>query len=112
MNDTQITERSARAIGLNPCGFWRRDAVECRGPDATESVGDFFWWNPLGSGRDCMHLVKTLKLTVAPEPSRGGWSVGAVVKGEFKWLAHGEDAQRAIAEAAASLPASSTPAYP
>ncbi len=112
MNDTQITERSARAIGLDPCGFWIRGAVECRGPDASPGFGDFFRWHPLASGDHCMHLVKTLKLTVAPEPSRGGWSVGAVVNGEFKWLAHGEDAQRAIAEAAASLPAASTPVYP
>ncbi len=112
MNDFEITERSARAIGLNPCGFWVRGAVECRGPDATPGFGDFFKWHPLSSGDHSMHLVKTLMLTVAHEPSRGSWSVGAVVGGEFKWLAHDQDAQRAVAAAAASLPPTSTPAYP
>ncbi|MFK4706212.1 hypothetical protein ABIC83_003051 [Roseateles asaccharophilus] len=58
------------------------------------------------------------QLTVAHEPSRGGWSVGAVVDGEFKWLAHDESVEPAIAAAitaktghaeADSLPLSNAP---
>lgn len=42
MNDTQIAERSARAIGLDPYGLWIRGTVECRGRDATP-IGEPAW---------------------------------------------------------------------
>ena len=52
---------------------------------------------------DALRLARALHMTIAHEPSRGGWSVGAIVNGEFKWLAHDDDQRRAIVRAAAKI---------
>jgi hypothetical protein len=52
---------------------------------------------------EALRLVKVRHMTVAWEPSHGGWSVGAIVSGEFRWLAFDEDCNRAITRAAAEI---------
>ena len=60
-------------------------------------------WNPLMDDTQAFRLAVKLQMTVAYEPNRGGWSVGAIVDGEFKWLSWDEDCARAIVLAAASI---------
>lgn len=60
-------------------------------------------WNPLLNDGDRHRLQVTLKMTVAYEPSRGGWSAGAIIHGEFKWLAFDEREPYAIVCAAAEF---------
>lgn len=60
-------------------------------------------WNPLTDDGDQMRLARTMRMTLAHEPMRGGWSAGAVVDGEFRWLAFNIDDRRAIVIAAAEI---------
>lgn len=60
-------------------------------------------WNPLTDDGDRHRLLIALKMTLAHEPSRGGWSVGAVVSDKFRWLAFDEDEARTIVCAAAEI---------
>lgn len=61
------------------------------------------FWNPLVSLHDRHQLLIHHKMTLAHEPCRGGWSVGAVVNGEFRWLSNHDDDGRAITLAASSI---------
>ena len=60
-------------------------------------------WNPITNDGDALQLLVKCRMTVAWEPMRGGWSVGAIVGGEFKWLAFDEDCRLAIVMAAAQV---------
>ena len=51
---------------------------------------------------DMLRLARAHCMTISYEASRNGWSIGAVVKGEFKWLVHDKDQNRAIVRAAAA----------
>jgi hypothetical protein len=73
---------------------------------AAKAAGNGFvigYWNPLTDDGDALRLAKRRKMTIAFEPTRGGWSVGAVVNDEFRWLAWDEDCCRAIVRAAAEI---------
>lgn len=61
------------------------------------------WWDPPNDDGDALRLARHLRMTIADEPSRGGWSVGAVVNGSFAWLAHDEDQRHAIFRAAIAI---------
>lgn len=65
--------------------------------------GDQIVWNPLEDDGDRHRLLVGLHMTLAHEPNRGGWSVGAVVDGEFRWLAHDDDEALAVVRAAAEI---------
>lgn len=60
-------------------------------------------WNPLTDDGDRHRLLVSLKMTLAHQPSRGGWSCGAVVDGAFSWLAYDEDEARAVVVAAGAI---------
>lgn len=60
-------------------------------------------WNPRDDDGDSLRLSAARLMTVAHEPSRGGWSVGAVVNGAFVWLAHDDDQRAAIFRAAIAI---------
>jgi hypothetical protein len=106
MTDRELLEAAAKAAGISgeyfggtgayASGIWRDFEHGCRD-----------CWNPLTDDGDALRLAVKLRMTVAHEPSRGGWSVGRVVAtvggGEFKWLAHDEDGKRAIVQAASAM---------
>jgi len=64
---------------------------------------DYIVWNALTDHGDALRLAEKLKMTMAHEPSRGGWSVGAIVDGEFCWLAFNENCPLAIVMAASEI---------
>ncbi len=96
MNETdrELLMFAAKAAGIGPLSW-----IE---PDGTKIVTNLLW-NPLADDGDALRLAKVRNMTVAWEPSRGGWSVGAIVDGEFRWLAFDEDCNRAIVRAAAEI---------
>jgi hypothetical protein len=74
------------------------------------------WYGPLGISMpngstlypltlhgDAMLLSTARRMTVAWEPSRGGWSIGAIVGGRFQWLSFNEECKLAIVQAAAVI---------
>lgn len=61
------------------------------------------YWNPLTDDGDAFRLSTALHMTIAFEPNRGGWSVGAIVNDEFRWLAWDEDNRLAVVRAAADI---------
>lgn len=65
--------------------------------------GVWRYWSPLTDDGDRHRLLVSQKMTLAHEPSRGGWSCGAVVGGAFSWLAYDEDEARAVVVAAAAI---------
>lgn len=99
--DIALVERAAKAAGIEVRGIY------------SESDSDFFYadigevdvveWNSLTNFDDTLNLEISLKFTAAWEPMRGGWSIGAIVNGEFKWLSFHEDRQRATTMAAAAI---------
>jgi len=60
-------------------------------------------WNPVENDGDALRLEVDMKFTAAWEPMRGGWSIGAIVNGEFKWLVFHEDRKQASVRAAAAI---------
>lgn len=94
MIDRELLELAAKAAGykmadvLDGYPLWR------------EGYGI---WNPLTDDGDALRLAVELEMTIAFEPSRGGWSVGVIVGDEFAWLAWGQDCKRAIVLAAAEI---------
>lgn len=95
MTDLELLERAAKAAG-----YTLREHYTGFPPIAVEINAA---WNPLTDDGDALRLAVKLRMTVAHEPSRGGWSVGAVVNGEFRWLSHDDDCLRAIVRAAAEI---------
>lgn len=91
MTDRELLEMAAKAIGLTLRYNYLGDQ-DARQP-----------WIPLADDGDALRLVVECKMTIAFEPNRGGWSVGAIVNGEFRWLAWDEDCNRAIVHAAAEI---------
>lgn len=108
MTDEQkLLERAARSTG-KPWEWGRvintRDSRLNDDPIEIDAILiDGFQWNPLLDLADCQRLVFDRKMTLAHEPMRGGWSVGAVVKDEFKWLSFHEDGKHAVVLAAAAI---------
>jgi hypothetical protein len=102
MTDRELLEAAAKAAGANDvywCDEYRRMQIGMPHKAGT----NYEEWNPLTDDGDALRLVETLRLTVAHEPNRGGWSAGCVVGGEFKWLAHGDNYKRAIVRAGAAM---------
>lgn len=100
--DREEFQLAARAAGLE-IALWNPDgSPNVNFPDDVVS-----WrWNPRTDDGDAQRLSVALKMTIAHEPSRGGWSVGAVLGGEFKWLAYEpceKDCRLAIFNAAVKI---------
>lgn len=95
MTDRELLEAAARAAG--------NGAVWYAGLGMGIDTGAAFprLWNPLADDGDTLRLEVALKFTAAWEPMRGGWSIGGIVGGEFRWLAFNEDRKRATVSAAA-----------
>lgn len=89
----RLLELAAKAAGLSM--NWNMGA-----PMVDESGR---YWNPITDDGDALRLEVTLKATAAWEPMRGGWSIGAIVNGEFKWLTFHEDRKLATTMAAAAI---------
>ncbi len=104
-SDRELLERAAHAAGyeVNAQCQAERDALI---DPATASL----WinkintaWNSLKHGEDTLRLEIDLRMTSAWEPMRSTWRIGAIVNGEFRWLAEHEDRLRATTLAAASI---------
>lgn len=97
-------EHAARTIGMRldsrPKAFYRGAAILV---DAVEGDVAIVNWCPPDNDGDALRLARRLRMTIADEPSRGGWSVGAVVNGAFAWLAHDDDQRAAIFRAAIAI---------
>lgn len=104
LSDRELLELAARAAGIDlDWNVTPRTNVKHLQPVDAKTGGT---WQPLHDDGDALRLAKSLRMTIAHEPSRGGWSVGAVVKGEFKWLVYEDDVLRlcrAIVRAAAEI---------
>jgi len=102
--DRELLEAVAKGAGVTLLD-WRDHWADYPGPAWRTAEREL--WNPLIDDGDALRLAVKLRMTVAHEPSRGGWSVGRVVAtvggGEFKWLAHDEDCKRAIVQAASAM---------
>lgn len=95
MTDRELLELAAKAADL-----------DLKWQDDKPHVGDWLsreWWNPLNDDGDALRLAVKHQMTVAFGPNRGSWSVGAIVNGEFTYLAFDEDCRRAIVRAAAEI---------
>ena len=92
-NDRELLELAAKAAGYHWPLVWPH-------PSPVDVPHD---WNPLTDDGDALRLATKRQMTLAFEPSRGGWSVGSIVNGEFRWLAHDDDVRRAIVRAAAEI---------
>lgn len=110
--DCALLELAAKAAGLavraiNPefdGGFDPDRVLILVNEDAKgQQTGIVGFWMPLDDDGDRHRLLVALKMTLAHEPSRGGWSCGAVVDGTFRWLAFDEDEARAVVVAAAAI---------
>ena len=103
--DRELLEAAAKAAGVD--GEYRTENL-CPDGDWIDVTAIFFpddqgWWDPLHDYGDALRLLESKQMTLAFEPTRGGWSVGAITKGAFCWLAHNDDAKRAIVCAAAAM---------
>jgi hypothetical protein len=94
-----MTDREYLELAAKACGMTVQEALQKLG----KPISLYSEWNPLYDDGDALRLAKARKMTVAWEPSRGGWSVGAIVDGEFRWLAFDVDCNRAIVRAAAEI---------
>jgi len=100
-SDRELLEAAAKAAGIEvDFTVFSDGSFIC-----FQKGGDCFHdeWNPLTDDGDALRLATKRQMTLAFEPSRGGWSVGAIVNGEFRWLAHDDDVRRAIVRAAAAI---------
>lgn len=98
-NDRELLELAAKAAGYQVHIWGEKGRENCARTDV--DVGNR--WNPLIDAGDRHRLLIDLKMTLAHEPSRGGWRVGLVVGGDFLWEAFDEDEARAIVRAAAEI---------
>lgn len=104
VDDKELLYRAARTAGIPSRVVGAAPGTYFLYPD-TDGVEKFTCmsqWNPLNDYGDALRLAEAKHMTVTHEPSRGGWSVGAVFDGEFRWLAHDDDVRRAITLAAAA----------
>ena len=106
MNDRELLEYAAKAAGIEKQIAWGFDSavipywvIDSKRPSPRSPR----YWNPLTDDGDALRMARVQSMTIAHEPSRGGWSVGAAADGEFKWLAHDDDQNRAIVRAAAEI---------
>lgn len=99
--DRELLKLAAKAAGIELAAW--NDGTEPYSSGVGFILPNNRMWNPLTDDGDALGLVRTLKMTVAFEPSRGGWSVGAVVNGEFAWLAYHDELLDAVVRAAAEI---------
>lgn len=92
-------EHAARAAGLRVRTWDGHTGTLCAIDDGHHGC----MWMPNRDDGDALRLARHLRMTIADEPSRGGWSVGAVVNGAFAWLAHDEDQRAAIFRTAIAI---------
>lgn len=97
--DKELLELAAKAAGAK---LYVPDVDSWIEYDAATGERGAWWW-PLGDGADTLALEIDLRFTAAWEPMRGGWSIGGIINGEFKWLAFHEDRKRATTMAAAEI---------
>ena len=103
MNDCNLIQEAARAAGIFKWRWLDGRFQKWGIADYSLNVAGWEYWEPQSNDGDALRLSRARKMTITHEPSRGGWSVGAVVCGEFKWLAHEDDDQKlAIVRAAAA----------
>ncbi|MDE3022285.1 MAG: hypothetical protein KGI54_10530 [Pseudomonadota bacterium] len=102
MTDKELLELAAKAAGYSiHSDAWARIYSD---EGKTLFMGNHGpAWNPLTDDGDALRLEVALKATAVWEPMRGEWSVGAIVNGEFKWLAFHEIRNRAATKAAAEI---------
>ena len=101
MTDKEMLELAAKAAGYKAVFTDLGDAAPYG--EIEHTGGTWKSFNPLTEEGDRHNLLIAIKGTLAHEPCRGGWSVGAVVGGEFKWLAFDTDDAMAIVRAAAEV---------
>ena len=100
MTDRELLEFAAKAAGLR---LQWRDMFGGYERVFRAPLLDGKFWNPLTDDGDALRLVKVRNMTLIGNLSRGGWSVGAIMDDEFRWLAFDEDCNRAIVRAAAEI---------
>lgn len=101
--DRELLELAAKAAGLEPDKAEWTQRAGLVWIQHVDGIRKEFRWNPLTDDGDALRLEVVLKATVAWDPMRGSWSVGAIVNGEFKWLAFHTDRNRATTMAAAEI---------
>lgn len=99
-------EHAARAVGLT--GYAWSDEYLCMVKPvgyAADSplAGAVYTWAPRYDDGDALRLARHLRMTIADDPMKTCWSVGAVVNGQFTWLASSEDQRHAIFCAAIAI---------
>lgn len=101
--DHELLKLAALAAGLEPDKAEWTQRAGLVWIQHVDGIRKEFRWNPLTDDGDALRLEVVLKATVAWDPMRDGWSVGAIVNCEFKWLAFHEDRNRASVLAAGEI---------
>lgn len=102
MTDRELLELAAKAAGGTI--QWGHFGGGQEWLITDEVLGGLRPWRPLTDRGEALWLAETLHMTIVYEPSRGGWSCGAIVNGEFRMLSyHDNNLPRAIVLAAAAI---------
>lgn len=96
--DRELLALAAKAAG-KARAEWDYDWLLARDQEVARDM----LWDPRRDDGQALATARRLRMTIAHEPSRGGWSVGAVVDDEFMWLASEGDQRLAIFLAAAEI---------
>jgi len=92
-------EHAARAAGLRVRTWDGHTGTMCAIDDDCHGR----MWMPHHDDGDALRLAHDLRMTIADDPMKTCWSVGAVVNGQFTWLASSEDQRHAIFCAAIAI---------
>jgi hypothetical protein len=99
MDDSEMLELAARACGYQVAASYDHYVI-IRSRDGYRFTLN---WQPHIDLYECLQMEITLRLTIAWEPMKNSWRVGAIVGDTFAWLAEHQDRQRASVMAAAEL---------
>lgn len=95
---------AARAVGKHSVEWAEPGQINDKGGLVQYvGLGRVETWNPPDDDGDALRLARHLRMTIADDPMKTCWSVGAVVNGQFTWLASSEDQRHAIFCAAIAI---------